>query len=150
MPAGRPSKFSEELANRILHEVSEGKTILTISKEDWSPTRSTIYKWESERPEFSDNLAKAHRSQADHLVDELQQVSRDEDIDVARARLIVESNKWIATRRKRDAYGDKITNELTGKDGGPIQIDKSTMAKRLLFALNEMKRRPQKEDPDAA
>ncbi len=41
---------------------------------------------------------------------------------IARNRLRVDTRKWMLSKMLPKIYGDKITNEHTGKDGGPIAI----------------------------
>ncbi|RYA95566.1 terminase small subunit, partial [Enterobacter cloacae complex sp. 742-ADZ3-9B] len=31
------------------------------------------------------------------------------------------TRKWVLSRMAQKKYGDKVVNELVGKDGGPIQ-----------------------------
>ena len=40
---------------------------------------------------------------------------------VARNRLRVDARKWVASKLKPKKYGDKMTQEHTGADGGAIQ-----------------------------
>src|SRR5699024_11757761 len=47
--------------------------------------------------------------------------------EVAKARLRVDTRKWALARMNPRKYGDKVTNELVGKDGGAIQIETSPM-----------------------
>jgi hypothetical protein len=42
---------------------------------------------------------------------------------VARSRLRVDSRKWLAARMAPTKYGDKITQEHTGADGGAIKSE---------------------------
>jgi hypothetical protein len=37
-------------------------------------------------------------------------------------RLQVDARKWIAAKLKPKKYGDKQQTEVTGADGGPLQI----------------------------
>ena len=41
---------------------------------------------------------------------------------IARNRLRVDTRKWMLSKMLPKIYGDKITNEHTGKDGGPIAL----------------------------
>jgi hypothetical protein len=165
MPGGRPSKYTDEIGERVLKRIRAGEPIYLIFEDDDLPSAVTFYNWCHLFPEFLNKVHEAEEIAAHALIhknikianmdereDELSPAILDMD-DSNRnkrdtMRINVNANTAKAWNRKR--YGDKVSNEHTGEDGGPIQIDKSTMAKRLLFALNEMKRRPQKEDPDAA
>ena len=41
---------------------------------------------------------------------------------VQRSRLRIDARKWIASKLKPKKYGDKIAQELSGPDGGPIPV----------------------------
>jgi hypothetical protein len=45
---------------------------------------------------------------------------------IARSRLRVDARKWVAAKLKPKKYADKITNEHTGANGGPIQTQQIT------------------------
>ena len=40
---------------------------------------------------------------------------------VARSRLKVDTRKWLMARMAPKVYGDKVTQEVQGPDGGPIK-----------------------------
>lgn len=84
--------------------------------------------------------ARAREERADVLADEIVSISdetkvekvKDEDgneVDlkldataVARNRLRIDARKWVASKLKPRIYGEKITNEITGQGGGPVQF----------------------------
>ena len=41
---------------------------------------------------------------------------------IAHTRLQIDTRKWLLSKMLPKVYGDKVTNEHTGKDGGPIQM----------------------------
>ena len=43
-------------------------------------------------------------------------------IDSDRARVAIDAFKWTAGKMAPKRYGDKITNEHTGPNGGPVQV----------------------------
>jgi hypothetical protein len=51
--------------------------------------------------------------------------------------------RWAAIRNPQ--YGDKLTTELTGKDGGPIQTEEMSpndLARRIAFTLANGLKKP--------
>jgi hypothetical protein len=40
---------------------------------------------------------------------------------IQRSRLRVDSRKWLASKLAPKKYGDKVSTELSGPDGGPIR-----------------------------
>ena len=54
------------------------------------------------------------------------------------ARVVISGRQWLAERRDHRRYGAKQTQELTGKDGGPIQIAATDMRKLTDAELKQM------------
>jgi len=142
MPAGRPTKYNTKLAQKVCAEISIGRSVGSICKADDMPHRCSIFKWLDERPEFADLYAIAKGQAADYLAEEILGIADDgtndyvESFDqeggvagykvngeaIARSRLRVDTRKWLASKLKARKYGEKITQEHTGTNGGPIQV----------------------------
>ena len=71
------------------------------------PNRSSVHKWLAENKDFSDQYARAKDNQADTLADELIYIA-DNAEDVQKARLQVDTRKWVASKLKPKKYGDKL------------------------------------------
>ena len=52
MPAGRPSLYSEEIAERVINGLMEGLSLIKICEQDGIPTRRTIMNWWETKPDF--------------------------------------------------------------------------------------------------
>jgi len=104
------------------------------------PEKRTVLKWLASLPEFVTQYAHAREAQADAYADEIAEIAddgkRDYTVDadgvafvdhdhIARARLRVDARKWIASKLKPKKYGDKLTAELSGPNGGPIETKSS-------------------------
>lgn len=123
---GRPSIYSQELADRICSELASGKSMRTVCKPDDMPSMDTIFRWIREKPEFSEHYAKAKAEAADALVEEMIDIAdsgtndwmENHDPDnpgyrangehIQRSRLRVETRKWIAAKLKPKKYGEKL------------------------------------------
>lgn len=46
--------------------------------------------------------------------------------------------RWLLSRRYRDEYGDRVSVEATGPDGGPIQVDTTSILDALLADLDQI------------
>lgn len=115
MPAGRPTDYAEGIANTICERIANGESLRTITSEAGMPHRSTVHKWLFERKEFSDQYARAREAQADTYADEMEDIARDPKIDVQRARLIIDTRKWNASKLKPKKYGDKLDMTSDGE-----------------------------------
>lgn len=121
---GRPSDYLPEVADDICALIASGESVLKISRRPGMPAQSTIYKWLSEQEEFSEKYRRARETQADYFADEMIGIADDcmpDGAEVAKAKLRIDARKWYVTKVAPRKYGDKITNEMVGKDGGPIQ-----------------------------
>ena len=125
-------EYSQELADAICDLIVDGKSIRDICKAEDMPAMSSIFKWLRENKDFSEQYARAKEIQAECLADELINIADDTSGDVSgelempngvavqRAKLKIDTRKWIASKLLAKKYGDKI--EHTGADGGPVQF----------------------------
>lgn len=124
MPKGRPTKYTDALIDDICREVALGSNLNKLSSSDDYPSRFTLYKWLGENEEFSNKYAYARECRADARADKIddicEKVERGE-LDPTSARVIIDALKWQAGKEKPKSYGDKVTQEITGADGGPIE-----------------------------
>jgi hypothetical protein len=158
---GRPSEYSEQLADKICERIACSdlgleEVLQEISLTDgWAPHPSTVYRWLDDIPEFRDKSARARTFQSDYITDLAVKVARTPLIgrvekttqgeksetqitvadNVERAKLIVQTLFKRAGQLNPKKYGERITNELTGADGGPLQI-----ATRIAAARERLKK----------
>ena len=75
---------------------------------------------------FREQYARAFQLRADAKFEELDDVSdeavnADSAVQVQGLRLKADNIKWQLARMNAKKYGDKVTAELTGANGGPIE-----------------------------
>lgn len=116
----RPSDFTQEMADHICERLSEGESLRSICRDAGFPDKATVFRWLIANKEFRDQYARARETQADAIADEILNIA-DEAEDAAKARVQIDARKWLAGKLRPKVYGDKITQEQTGPDGGPIQ-----------------------------
>jgi hypothetical protein len=138
---GRPSIYSQELADSICERIADGESLRAICSDESMPGRRTVLDWldDDSKLDFRAKYARAREAQADWHADEIieladlprigQKVTTkangDEEVVtgdmVERARLQIDARKWYAAKLSPKKYGDKVTQEVTGKDGGAVQ-----------------------------
>jgi hypothetical protein len=128
MPAGRPTIYTDELADKICGVVATNPLGLPrlCKMFDFMPDPDTIRVWRWEKPIFSAKYTQAKQFQAElmaesseDVIEELTQYEfNDKDgatrIDagiIARARLLIDTRKWHASKLAPKIYGDKIQTE---------------------------------------
>jgi len=112
---GRPTVYTKELGEEICERIANGESLRTICKEDNMPERKSIHNWLFKYPDFLHHYEESRELQADTYADEMEDIARDETIDVQRARLIVDTRKWVSSKLKPKKYGDKIDHTTDGK-----------------------------------
>lgn len=139
---GRPSEFNQEIASGICERIADGESLRSICASDDMPAKSTVFKWLTQQKGFADQYAHAREAQADTLFDEMLDIADDARNDwmerngkddagweangehIQRSKLRLEARKWMAGKLRPKKYGDKITQEHTGADGGPVMIQR--------------------------
>jgi hypothetical protein len=122
-PMGRPSMYSDELANTIMSRIANGESVRKICTEPNMPSQDTFFRWVFDKPEFSEKYTKALEIKADIMRDEILEIADDGSNDtyidkdgnertnaevVARSRLRVDTRKWLMARQAPRKYGDKM------------------------------------------
>lgn len=113
---GRPSVYTDEIASRIFSELADGKSLRAICEPDDMPSRETVRRWLRDDEGFRGQYTRAREEQADHYADEIMEIA-DTATDANIAKLRIDARKWVASKLKSKAYGDKITNEHKLPDG---------------------------------
>lgn len=133
---GRPSSFTDELANRICDALADGRSLRSICLDDDMPSQTTVFRWlaDDRYTAFRESYARAREAQADAIFDEIldiaddgsndwmerkrQDGSIDEVVDhehIQRSKLRVDARKWMAGKLAPKKYGDRL--DLTSSDG---------------------------------
>lgn len=113
------------------------------------PDRVTVWRWQRANEDFRNLYAQSRMEQAHYWSDEIVDISDDGSRDykesgdrgpvvdmdhIARSRLRVDTRKFLMAKIVPKIYGDRIAQEITGADGGPVQMESSrTEAEKLEF-----------------
>lgn len=134
MPIGRPSIFSQALADEIAERIADGETLKSICSEERMPNRSTVFRWEAQDRAFCDLLARAREAGAHAIIDEGREIADDGTNDwmerrgrddqplgwivngeaVARSRLRLDQRWKEAEALLPRVYGKKLNVEHSG------------------------------------
>ena len=122
--------------DKICERISEGENLAKIAKE-LGFSRTHFYRVVDSKPENGDAYARARERLMESWSDSIDQIAADGSHDtietddgrqicnhewIARSRLMVDTRKWLMSKLAPRKYGDKITQEISGKDGGPLVI----------------------------
>ena len=137
---GRPSVFSQDIADKICERLSHGESLRSIIKDDDMPAQSTVYDWLQKNKAFSEQYARAREEQADSLADEIIAIAdekpevievRDKEGNIIDHKLDsaflawqknrIDARKWTAMKLKPKKYGDKLVH--AGDDDNPVVVE---------------------------
>lgn len=135
---GRPSKFTNKLADQICERLADGESLRRICASDDMPSKSMVFRWLDAHKSFRDQYARAREAQADALADEILDIADESSADtytdengnertnhevVARSKLRVDARKWIASKLKPKVYGDRQEPDKPADDMSKILSD---------------------------
>lgn len=136
-PGKTPTFYDEAIAWRIINELSAGRTLTSICRDEGMPNRTTFLDWCRKYPWLKDQYDEARIELCQFWADQIVDISDDNLMDwkkdpktgrdvpnwdnVARARLRIETRKWLMERVVPHLYGNKVFAELTGKNGAELQ-----------------------------
>lgn len=143
MPAGRPESYTPEIADLICSRLANGESLRSICRDPDLPSTVTVFAWMRRHPDFLNQYTRAKEESSDALIEEMVDIADDGTNDwmekvasdgehigwqlngehVQRSRLRIETRKWIASKLKPKKYGDKISQEVSGPDGAPVQSE---------------------------
>lgn len=130
------------------------------------PAWRTVYGWMASDKGFAARIAHARDVGFDAIGEEALEIADDGTNDwierenertgrtetvldnehVQRSKLRIETRLKLLAKWCPKRYGEKLTTELTGPDGGPLQIEESVKATRLAAILAAASKR--KDNPD--
>ncbi|MGC4017508.1 MAG: hypothetical protein QM755_23785 [Luteolibacter sp.] len=148
---GRPSIYTDEIASRIIEGLCEGTPLTIICRPDDMPGITTVWEWGKKDPAFSEAIARAREVGWDVIAMDALRIAdntgeeHNDTIETAfgsipnkewimRSKLRVETRLKLLSKWDSKRYGEKITTELSGPDGGPIQTESRSDEDAAKFA----------------
>ena len=135
--AGRPSEYTEELGDEICSRISAGESLNDICKSG-AAQYGTVCRWLQAQPTFREKYVRAREDQAEFYANQIVSIADEVELEtkydgddvrlelsaasVARNKLRVEARKWVAAKLLPKRYGERNTTEITGPDGGPVNM----------------------------
>jgi transposase len=135
---GRPSIRTEDIVTSICLRLAQGEPLAQICREDGMPCLVTVWNWQKADPSVSERIARAREAGFDQIAQDALDIADDGSRDykpsedgrelpdhdhIQRSKLRVETRLKLLAKWDPKRYGERIAQELTGKDGGPIQTE---------------------------
>lgn len=137
---GRPSAYTPEIAAEICSRMSSGQSLRQICRDESMPSMSMVMRWAASNEAFREQYRCAREDLLEHWAEDIIEISDDGSRDyietdlgdgvvgskvdhdhIARSKLRVDSRKWLLARLAAKKYGDRISTEVSGPGGGPIE-----------------------------
>jgi hypothetical protein len=136
---GRKTTYTEKAAGEICRRLAEGEPLRQICRDDHLPAWQTVYGWIEARPDFAKRIACARELGFDAIAEQALEIAdtpqigetvetsedgkkvKREDM-IAHRKLQVETRLKLLAKWAPKKYGESIRQELTGANGGPIQM----------------------------
>ena len=118
---GRPSDFTQALADTICARIAEGESLRAMCLDDALPCERTIYRWLNANEHFCQQYAQARKTWADAQIEEIVAVSRDPELGADHKRVQIDTLKW-AMGKLNGKYSDKVKHVGGDEGDNPIAI----------------------------
>lgn len=158
---GRPSTFNPEIATEICDRLAGGEPLRAICRDEHMPAWRTVYDWIAKDKDLAARFAQARDIGADAIaediiamVDEAPERTETQFGSKVDAGYVqwqknrVEQRLKLLAKWSPKKYGDRTSMELTGAEGGPVQVSDTERAAKIAAILEAAKRRKAESDVD--
>jgi hypothetical protein len=152
--SGRQSAYSDDIATLVLDRVAMGESIRTICADPAMPAPSTIFKWLVTFQPFSEQYARAREACIERWSEEIieladEPVAPNDNAAVQRARLRVDTRKWLMSKLAPRKYGDRVEHVI--KSGNAADLTDDELARIAMAAAPALllTAQPQPETEDS-
>ena len=163
---GRPSDYTEELAEAICLRLAEGESLRSVCSDDGMPSKQAVLRWLNRHEKFRAQYVRAKEQGAEAIAEELFDIADDgandwmEKLDkegvcigyqlngehVQRSKLRIDTRKWYLSKIMPKKYGDRIQHDqtITMADRTDDDIDK-----RIRELMNGQSATPEGDDQNS-
>jgi len=130
---GRPSAYSDVLAETICERIATGESLRKICNDDGMPNHVTVIRWLAKHPEFATRHAHAREQQASTFADKMLDLALSDPerhpitgaldpASVTHIRNQVTTMQWLAAKHAPKKYGDKVDVNHGGQTDNPLSV----------------------------
>jgi len=125
-PVGRPTKYKPEYCERIIELGKQGYSYAEIEA-DLEVDKASLYDWAAAHEEFSTALRAAKTYEQAWFEREARSNMKNRDFN---------ANLWYrsAASRFREDYTERKETQVTGANGGPVQVQSQVVDAKTLDA----------------
>lgn len=119
-------EFSQDIFDTICERISEGESLRDICSDEDMPSRQSVFRWLAADDKLRYQYTRAREEQADVIFDDCLSIADDARNDwmerngeeeagyqlngenIQRAKLRIDTRKWMAGKLRPKVYGDKL------------------------------------------
>lgn len=132
---GRPTVFTQELADEICERIACAESLKTIVKDAHMPSERSVFRWLIANTDFCQQYTRAHEAQGDANADNVTHIAErvlSGELDASAGRVAIDAYKWAAGKRNTKKYGDKVAVDHSGTVNHPItELSEAQILARL-------------------
>ena len=125
-PTGRPTRYTEELADEMCLQMAKGASLITICAREGMPVLSTILLWLAKDDEFRTKVGRARELRADIHAEEVLVIADNSGVNefeldgktrkviIERAKLMIETRLRLMALMNPMKYGPRAAITVTG------------------------------------
>jgi len=151
-----PKGKRAEIANAICERIAKGESLRSICEGERSgdnlygyPAEGTFRGWVRKDDALNTQYTRACEDRADVIFEQCLSIADNNEGDehegehdhdhINRMRLRIDTRKWMLGKMRPGKYGERVRQEITGKDGGPIETSPSTKLTDFLSGIASRK-----------
>lgn len=147
---GRPSDYSPQKAENICEAIAEGKSLKAICADDNTLTQAKVFRWLATFADFREMYARAREAQVEVFAAEIMDITDEvippnDNAAVQRARLRVDTRKWLMSKLAPKKYGDRIEHVVQPTSADQLSDDELARIAMGATAGILIEHRPQTE-----
>lgn len=128
---------NEELQDEILTRIVEGEDIVRWCKEPENPSFTDVMWLCDQDPDFAEAYEQALKYKAHRLLHECVDIA-DAGYGNARAAGVrIETRLKMIEKLLPDRFGNRVRQEITGKDGGAVEINGNATSAQILALISQ-------------
>lgn len=151
---GRSSTFSQAIADAICERIATGEPLRVICRDEGMPAFQRVYEHMASDEDFAGRFARARQIGFDAIAEEALEIANtpcegldvEEDADgtvvkrrradaLGHRKLQVETRLKLLAKWDPKRYGERVATELSGPNGGPIELSETERSARVAGLL---------------
>jgi len=136
-PPGRPSSFTQEIADEICQRLAKGEPLAQICRDDRMPASRTVSDWKAAHETFSADFARAREEGFDQIATDCLAIADETTFDtitgengdrantewISRSKLRIETRLKLLAKWDPKRYGDKLDLNHGGQGDNPVNMN---------------------------